>query len=226
MDVQKFIRTICNIYQGDRDFSTSIYNPYNSYLCQNKRATIFIPEAEADNVMKMVSWTTWSYPILFTIKTYQGDVFSAQKAGADAAKPFCTHHVFTKKVASPDNIYKDYSCKNFTSYYYSCKYCGKCEHNPAHTFEIKYSDFDYPLHIFEQPLANDQAYIGKNAAGQHVWWYSCIWCGMSEGYEQKHFTKVAWKATGTEMNYEDFRKAMAEQAEDFEIGRASCRERV
>ena len=216
VDVQKFIRTICNIYQGDRDFSTSIYHPYHSYLCQNKRATIFIPESEADNVMKMVSWTTWSYPILFTIKTYQGDVFSAQKAGADAAKPFCTHHVFTKKVASPDNIYKDYSCKNFTSYYYSCKYCGKCEHNPAHTFEIKYSDFDYPLHIFEQPLANDQAYIGKNSAGQHVWWYSCIWCGMSEGYEQKHFTKVAWKATGTEMNYEDFRKAMAEQAEDFE----------
>ena len=39
---------------------------------------------------------------------------------------------------------------------------------------------------------------------------------MSEGYEQKHFTKVAWKATGTEMNYEDFRKAMAEQAEGFE----------
>ena len=208
VNVQEFIRTICSIYsnyQGDRDHSTSIYHPYNSYLCQNKRATIFIPEAEADNIMKMVSWKTWSYPILFTIKTYQGDVFSAQKAGADAAKPFCTHHVFTEKVASPDNIYKDYSCKNFTSYYYSCKYCGKCEHNPAHTFEIKDSDFDYPLHIFEQPLANEQAYIGKNSAGQHVWWYSCIWCGMSEGYEQKHFTKVAWKASVTEMNYEDFR---------------------
>ena len=54
--------------------------------------------------MKMVTRETWSYPILFTIKTYQGDVFSAQKAGADAAKPFCTHHVFTEKVASPDNI--------------------------------------------------------------------------------------------------------------------------
>ncbi|MDO4213346.1 MAG: hypothetical protein Q4D10_04310 [Bacteroidales bacterium] len=65
-------------------------------------------------------------------------------------------------------------------------------------------------------MANDQAYIGKNSAGQHVWWYSCIWCGMSEGYDQKHFTKVAWKATGNEMGYEDFRKAMAEQAEDFE----------
>ena len=206
VNVQEFIRTICSIYQGDRDHSTSIYHPYNSYLCQNKRATIFIPEAEADNIMKMVTRETWSFPILFTIKTYQGDVFSAQKAGADAARPFCTHHVFTEKVAGPDYICKDYSCKT----------CGKSEHNPAHTFEIKYTDFDYPLHIFEQPLANDQAYIGKNSAGQHVWWYSCIWCGMSEGYEQKHFTKAAWKAAGTEMNYEDFRKAMAEQAEDFE----------
>ena len=216
VNVQEFIRTICSIYQGDRDHSTSIYHPYNSYLCQNKRATIFIPEAEADNIMKMVTRETWSFPILFTIKTYQGDVFSAQKAGADAARPFCTHHVFTEKVAGPDYICKDYSCKNFTAYYYSCKTCGKSEHNPAHTFEIKYTDFDYPLHIFEQPLANDQAYIGKNSAGQHVWWYSCIWCGMSEGYEQKHFTKAAWKAAGSEMNYEDFRKAMAEQAEDFE----------
>ena len=216
VDATEFIRTICSAYQGDRDFSTQIYHPYHSYLCQNKRATIFIPEAEADNIMKMVTRETWSFPILFTIKTYQGDVFSAQKAGADAARPFCTHHVFTEKVAGPDYICKDYSCKNFTSYYYSCKTCGKCEHNPAHTFEIKYTDFDYPQHIFGQPLANDQAYIGKNSAGQHVWWYSCIWCGMSEGYDQKHFTKVAWKATGNEMGYEDFRKAMAEQAEDFE----------
>lgn len=191
VDATEFIRTICSAYQGDRDHTTQIYHPYHSYLCQNKRATIFIPESEADNVMKMVSWRTWSYPILFTIKTYQGDVFSAQKAGADAAKPFCTHHVFTEKVAGPDYICKDYSCKNFTSYYYSCKTCGKCEHNSAHTFEIRYTDFDYPQHIFGQPLANDQAYIGKNSAGQHVWWYSCIWCGMSEGYDQKHFTKVA-----------------------------------
>lgn len=216
VDVLEFIRTICHAYQGDRDHSTQIYHPYHSYLCQNKRATIFIPESEADNVMKMVTWRTWSYPILFTIKTYQGDVFSAQKAGADAAKPFCTHHVFTEKTTSPDYICKDYSCKNFTSYYYSCKICGKCEHNSAHTFEIKYTDFDYPQHIFEQPLANDQAYIGKNSAGQHVWWYSCIWCGISKGYDQKHFTKVAWKATGNDMGYEDFRKAMAEQTEDFE----------
>ena len=31
------------------------------------------------------------------------------------------------------------------------------------------------VHFFEANLATDQAYVGTNAAGEHIYWQSCIW---------------------------------------------------
>ena len=47
-------------------------------------------------------------------------------------------------------------------------------------------------------------------------WYSCIWCGHSEGYDQRHITKAEWQASGTEGTYESYRDAMADMTKQFE----------
>ena len=216
VDAVKFIRTIFGAMQGDDDYDDNIYYPYSSVLFHARRATLFIPESVKDDVMKMFSRSTWNRHTLFTIKTYTGDVHFAQRAGAVAAKPFCISHQFTDKVAAPDKIYRYETCSNWTDYYYSCRICGESEHNPNHIFSASRPKWEVYVHQYDQPIADDAAYIGVNAAGQHVWWYSCIWCGQSSGYGQKHTTKGEWKASGNEASYEAYRKAMIKMAEQFE----------
>lgn len=216
VDAVKFIRDIFGAMQGFDDYDANIYYPYTSVLFHARRATLFIPEAAKNEVMAIFSRSTWNYHTLFTIKTYSGDVFSAQRAGAASAKPICTDHKFTDKVAAADKIYRYGTCDSWTEYYYSCRICGECEHDPKHLFSEKRQSWEVPVHQYDQPLADDAAYIGVNAAGQHVWWYSCIWCGQSHGYGEKHISKGEWKGSGNEAGYEQFRKAMAEQARQFE----------
>ena len=210
-----FVRTICAVMMGGDDDKTKIYFPAYSMLFHSGRATLFVPEAAAPALKQLFARPTWSYHILFKIKTYSGDVHTAQKAGADAAKPLCINHVFTDKVAAADKIYRYGTCGRTQRYYYSCRICGQNEHNANHTFSLT-AEGDNGPHQCEEPLADDQAYIGVNASGHHVWWYSCIWCGHSDGYEQRHITKRDWQLSGTEANYEEFRKTMAEIADNTE----------
>ena len=215
VDATKFIRNICMAMRGEWDYDA--YYAYHSYMFQTQRATLFIPEAAAGKVREMLSRPTWSYATLFSLKTYAGDVYSAQKAGADAAKPFCTKHEFTAKMAAADKVVRYATCRHWTEYYYSCKYCGQSEHNAAHTFTQLHSKYEKtPVSQYSMPSADDQAYVGVNAAGQHVWWYSCLWCGHSQGYDQKHVSKAEWQATGNAASYEVYRKAMADAAKLYE----------
>lgn len=216
VDAVKFIRGIFAAMQGYIPEHSDIYYPECSYLFHAQRATLFIPETAAADVRAMFSRPTWSFRTLFSLKTYSGDVYSAQGAGAAAAKPFCTNHVFTDKVAAADKVFRYETCSNWTEYYYSCKICGACEHNDKHIFRMNRPTWEVWAHQYDQPVADDQAYVGVNSAGQHVWWYSCIWCGHSEGYDQRHITKAEWQASGTEGTYESYRDAMADMAKQFE----------
>ena len=219
VDAVEFLLGICGAMSGGRDDKTGIYYAAYSMLFHSKRATLFIPEAAAPAIKARVSRPTWMHKLLFTIRTYTGDVYSAQKAGAAATKPFCTEHVFTDKVVAADKICKYADCKVGNRYYYSCRICGECEHNDNHLFGDKGPLTGTPellAHYYEQPLADDQAYVGVNAAGHHVWWYSCVWCGHSYGYDQRHITKLEWKSSGTEANYAQFCQVMARQTEDRE----------
>lgn len=215
VDAVKFMRGLFAAIRGDSSES-DIYYPQCSYLFHAQRATLFIPETAVADVMAMFNRPTWSFHTLFSLKTYSGDVYSAQKAGEAAAKQFCASHIFTDKVAAADKVFRYGTCSNKTEYYYSCKYCGKCEHNDKHLFSESGQNCDTGVHQYEMPLADDQAYVGVNAAGQHLWWYSCIWCGHSQGYGQKHVSKAEWQATGNSGSYEMYRKEMAKMAEQYE----------
>ncbi len=216
VDAMKFILGIYSQMRLGHDIDNNIYYPSRSTLFYSQRATLFVPESAVAAIMQKISRPTWSRPIIFSLKTYSGDVYSAQKAGAQAAKPICISHNFTAKLAGADRAVRYATCRNWPEYYYSCSYCGECEQNPNHTFIQPHTHTEVLADDYSMPLANDQAYIGVNAAGQHVWWYSCIWCGHSYGYDQKHMSRELWKASGTSASYEYFRKAMADAAEQLE----------
>ena len=104
------------------------------------------------------------------------------------AKNPCTKHNFVAKIMTADRQVQYYTCKQDPKLYYSCSICGLCERNPKHTYQLSEKDKELlsGVHYFEANLATDQAYVGTNAAGEHIYWQSCIWCGMSSCYEQRH----------------------------------------
>lgn len=124
----------------------------------------------------------------YTVRTYTSNVADAQKAGLKATKNPCTKHNFVAKIMTADRQVQYYTCKQDPKIYYSCSICGLCERNPKHTYQLSEKDKELlsGVHYFEANLATDQAYVGTNAAGEHIYWQSCIWCGMSSNYEQRH----------------------------------------
>ncbi len=64
--------------QGYTPEHSDIYCPEFSYLFHTQRATLFIPETAVADVRAMFSRPTWSFRTLFSLKTYSGDVHSAQ----------------------------------------------------------------------------------------------------------------------------------------------------
>ena len=83
----------------------------------------------------------------YTIRTYSGDVYAAQKAGVSATKVLtCTKHTFTAKIKTADRVCQYQTCKRPFKWYYSCSVCGKCEYNKAHTFggAVSYTHLTLP----------------------------------------------------------------------------------
>ena len=171
-------------YRNDRTFYTAA-------------ATVFVPESAVEQVRE--AWEL--YGDCYTIKTYSGsDVYAAQKAGAAAAKEWCAGHKYIGQIMSADRVYRYESCKADRRWYYSCVYCGKCEYDPSHTFNRGYSD-PTPIQAIGHGdlyayLATDEAYVGVNAAGEHVYWISCESCGRSHRYLQQHLTAKDVALTG------------------------------
>ncbi len=101
---------------------------------------------------------------------------------------------------SADRICRYENCRTDRRWYYSCVYCGKCEYDPSHTFSRGFSD-PAPVGAIGHGdlyayLATDEAYVGVNAAGEHVYWISCESCGRSQRYLQQHLTAKDVALTG------------------------------
>lgn len=151
------------------------------------KGTLFIPENAGKAVLDYLDLDA-TEPT-YTIRTYRGDVFEAQKAGVAATKLLtCTKHVFTAKIEAADRVCQYNTCKQPFKWYYSCRVCGKCERNKAHTFSARPGAEVLEWHDMNEDIANDQAYIGVNAAGEHIYWKSCIYCGISHSYHMRHLT--------------------------------------
>ena len=176
---------------------------------------MFIPENAGKAVLDCLALDA-TEPT-YTIRTYRGDVFEAQKAGVAATKLLtCTKHVFTAKIEAADRVCQYNTCKQPFKWYYSCKVCGKCERNKAHTFSARPGAEVLEWHDMNENIANDQAYIGVNAAGEHLYWKSCVYCGISHSYHMKHLVPRDQKMMGMDGTFEQYKAGMLENLKSTE----------
>ena len=179
------------------------------------KATLYIPASQAAAVRALL--TKDDTEPVYGIRTYTGDVYAAQKAGRNATKELCTKHVYTKKIKSADRVYHYPTCQTDLQWYYSCATCGKCEYNKNHTFSqailapanAKNSQtVGKSTHAFIENLATDEAYAGVNAAGEHVYYKSCIWCGRPGNHFDEHSAMEQWKQSGMGIDFATYKKDM------------------
>jgi len=214
VDAEKYIKDLNN------STIDPLFHQYREYQGQSTKmytaqGTVFIPEESAKAVLSLLALDN-TEPT-YTIRTYRGDVYAAQKAGMAATKPLpCTKHIFTAKIEAADRVCQYQTCSQPFKWYYSCKICGKCEHNKAHTFDGGTGAEVLQWHSMGEDIANDQAYIGVNAAGEHLYWKSCIYCGISHSHHMKHLVPRDQKMMGMDGTFEQYKKAMLENLRSTE----------
>ncbi len=203
VDVYTFIQRMDDALRSPVDrsfyFESSSSDPF--YTADT---TLFIPESAVPALKAALNERAYSIP--YTIKAYSGsDVYAAQKAGAQAAKEWCTSHKFTRQIRSADRAYTYSDCRTAQRWYYSCFLCGKCEYNSNHVAQTEYIadtiSMAEKVHNGEYyaELPSDSAYIGVNAAGEYVYWLSCQTCGKSARTVQQNLTAKDVALTGTGM---------------------------
>lgn len=209
VDVYTFVGRMDNELHSPLDHSPLWESRSDLQFCTTD-GTLFIPESSvAEFAKKMTEGHGYSIP--YSIKVYAGnDVYAAQKAGAAAAtKDWCPGHVYTHQIRSADRVYTFANCQTAPRWYYSCVICGKCEYNPNHVsanFKAKPIEklMEFTHATLYDELATDEAYIGVNAAGMHVYWLSCDVCGRSDRYLQQHLTEKDLKLSGNDSTLEHY----------------------
>ena len=91
------------------------------------------------------------------------------------------------------------TCQANPKFYYSCKYCGECEHNPKHTFEKDqfWKDKTQAFsHAYVKYDLSEKNYVGRNAKGEKVYQISCYWCGHNGKEEILNFTQEDLRMAG------------------------------
>ena len=99
------------------------------------------------------------------------------KKGDSAAREWCPGHEYTGKAYTASRMKQHMTCQQPNEWYYSCKWCGKCEYNPKHTFSDGVPKS--PAHDFARFDISDKNYIGTNKQGEEVYCLSCRWCGIN-----------------------------------------------
>ena len=196
---------IAGVYRWERQSDLPFYTA---------ETVVYIPESAVPALK--AAQAQRGYKIPYTIKTYSGnDVYAAQKAGDAAAKDnWCTAHQYTLQIRTADRVYTyAQACQYARRYYWSCAICGKCEHNAGH---VAPHNSDKEIELKTEKLAHsdngeyptDEAYIGVNAAGEHVYWLSCEYCGHSYRYLQQHLTARDLYASGTGLTLPQYQEEM------------------
>ncbi len=177
----------------------------NSPNIYTSKATLVVHESAAPQLRAILA----DDPLqpCYVVRTYSGDIYAAQKAGLKATKTLCRQHDFSARIMATDRIYRHATCQANAQWYYSCSICGECEYNSKHTFNRDYKE-NSPAgkrsHNCFASLATDEAYIGVNAAGEHVYWESCPYCGHSHRYLQQHLTKEEFRLIGMDCTFEQY----------------------
>jgi len=201
------------IYETKRsqDFM-SLHYPTYSLGIHSRECTLFLPaekypkgiiSIQEEILKKTGDSVTWKSvpPALLRFKTllYYGDVNQAAEKGASACKAYCPGHNFSALVVAAHTVMRHPSCQANPKFYYSCKYCGECEHNPKHTFEKDqfWKDKTQAFsHAYVKYDLSEKNYVGRNAKGEKVYQTSCYWCGHNGKEEILNFTQEDLRMAG------------------------------
>lgn len=188
------------------------------FMFFTSKATLCVPAKDAAAIKTVLQKDL--YEPVYTIRTYTGDVYEAQQKGLKATQPLCQAHQFTKRIMSTDRVCNYYDCKRPQKWYYSCALCGKCEYNAKHTFNWTTScaserndptkGYQPTSHNTGAYLATDDAYIGRNAAGEYIYWTSCDYCGTSHRKHYQNLSDYDLKMMGQTEYPQQTRKAFAQ----------------
>ncbi|HAZ96625.1 S-layer homology domain-containing protein [uncultured Treponema sp.] len=142
----------------------------------NGSCTIYVPESELPK--GLLSYSSKPLSPVYFVKVYSGDVYEAFKKGDSAAREWCPGHVYTGKAYTASRMKQHMTCQQKNEWYYSCKWCGKCEYNPNHTFSDGVGKS--PVHDFARFDISDKNFAGINKQGEKVYYLSCRWCGINK----------------------------------------------
>lgn len=162
--------------QGGTTRDLAIYLPASKY----PKGLISLQEQNSRNI----TWMGGIKPQMLKFRTYiyTGNMYQAMN-NKEACKMYCPGHEFTAKVAAAHTVVRQVSCVENPLFYYSCKYCGECEHNPNHTFQLGPGDEEKTHkceHTYVMHDLSPKNYLGRNSKGEKVYIMSCIYCGKNE----------------------------------------------
>ena len=143
----------------------------------NGFCTIYVSD-EGELPKGLLSYSSKPLSPVYFVKVYSGDVYEAFKKGDSAAREWCPGHEYTGKAYTASRMKQHMTCQQPNEWYYSCKWCGKCEYNPKHTFSDGVPKS--PVHDFARFDISDKNYIGTNKHGEEVYCLSCRWCGINK----------------------------------------------
>ena len=143
----------------------------------NGFCTIYVSD-EGELPKGLLSYSSKPLSPVYFVKVYSGDVYEAFKKGDSAAREWCPGHEYTGKAYTASRMKQHMTCQQPNEWYYSCKWCGKCEYNPKHTFSDGVPKS--PAHDFARFDISDKNYIGTNKQGEEVYCLSCRWCGINK----------------------------------------------
>lgn len=224
VDVAATLENYISETKRSQDFMSLLYPSYSLGI-HSRECTLFLPaekypkgiiSIQEEILKKTGDSVTWkSVPLaLLRFKTllYTGDVNQAAEKGASACKAYCPGHNFSALVVAAHTVMRHPTCQANPKFYYSCKYCGECEHNPKHTFEKDQFWKDKTeaySHAYVKYDLSEKNYVGRNAKGEKVYQTSCYWCGHNGKEEILNFTQEDLRMAGhDEMTLAQYKEMM------------------
>ena len=224
VDVAAILENYISEKSRAQDFMTLLYPSYSLGI-HSRECTLFLPAEKypkgiisiQEEILKKtgdsVHWKTVPLALLrFKTLLYTGDVNQAAEKGASACKAYCPGHNFSALVVAAHTVMRHPTCQANPKFYYSCKYCGECEHNPKHTFEKDqfWKDKTQAFsHAYVKYDLSEKNYVGRNAKGEKVYQISCYWCGHNGKEEILNFTQEDLRMAGhDEMTLAQYKEMM------------------
>ena len=210
VDVAATLENYISETKRSQDFMSLLYPSYSLGI-HSRECTVFLPAEKypkgiisiQEEVFKKTGDVRWkSVPLemlRFKVLLYTGDVNQAAEKGASACKAYCPGHDFSALVVAAHTVMRHPTCQANPKFYYSCKYCGECEHNPKHTFEKDqfWKDKTQAFsHAYVKYDLSEKNYVGRNAKGERVYQISCYWCGHNGKEEILNFTQEDLRMAG------------------------------